>query len=484
MMEKKSLPTRFQPLSYASALRGKQGARIEVKPTPTPTPIPKTEAPLKPAVTSVPSKSTVQQPPPAVPNLKQPEQPKSAVHTNSTTASSREEYPQLAQRVAKPKLAPVSYAQAVTGKRTATLVVKKKEKQGPHTDPQKTEGETTVHQELGKSPQKSPQKSPEKGPQKSPEKVPQKGPEKNSQKSPEKSPQKSQKKSPKKKKKKGNTNPEANTAASGSVIKTQHIPHHQKASKQSQEPEKKSAATIERGSTAPQGGGLSKENTRSKNACTAAAAGEQNQGKKLNAEPHRGRSPVKASPCMRNAPTKPKAAAWGGQSWRSPATIRPRQRSTTFPGFEISSHPLHNQSPTLTARYQFGQSPRPSTSCATRFAKHPQYNHHEHNFHHRSKGSVPTMGNPHAYHVRCRALGVEQWTKAAATPIRSSNFLGSGDFVIHCDEPGEEGLWPKAINKQRRIAEHIKKHDRKEIEYVVPMRGCLFLIKTLVTNLH
>ncbi|KAJ4414691.1 hypothetical protein N0V85_003035 [Neurospora sp. IMI 360204] len=74
------------------------------------------------------------------------------------------------------------------------------------------------------------------------------------------------------------------------------------------------------------------------------------------------------------------------------------------------------------------------------------------------------MVNPQVYEVRCRALNAEQWTKAAATPKRFSNFLGSGDFTIHCDQPGEEGLWPKAINQQRRIAELIKQHDRKEID--------------------
>ncbi|EGO53143.1 hypothetical protein NEUTE1DRAFT_106082 [Neurospora tetrasperma FGSC 2508] len=451
VMEKKTQSARLQPLSYAGALRGDQGARKEVKPTPPPTPTPslKAAAPLKPSVTSVPSKPTVQQPPPAVPIFKQPEQAKSTLHTNSITAPSREFYPQLSQSVAKVKLAPISYAQAVTGERISTLVVKKKEKQGPQVDLQKAGGEMTAHQELEKGPQKIPQKSAPIGGQKNP------------QKSPEKNTQKTHKKSPKKKKKKGNPHPETKAATSDSTIKAQHTPHHQKASKESQEPEKKSVSTIERCSIAPQGGGHSKESTRSKNACGDAAVGGQNQGKKFHVESPRGRSPVKVLPCIRNAPTKPKAAAWGAQNWRSPTTIRPRQRSTTFPSFENSSHSLHNQSPTLAARYQFGQSP--STSFATGFAKHPQYNHHGHILHNLSKSSLPTMGNPYGYGRRCRALDAEQWTKTAATPNRSSNFLGSADFAIHCDEPGEEGLWPEAINQQRRIAEYIKQHDRKEI---------------------
>lgn len=439
-MEKKTQSARLQSLSYADALRGDLGARKEVKPTPPPTPSPflKAAAPLKPSVTSVPSKPTVQPPPPAVPISKQPEQ-------NSITTSSREYYPQLSQSVAKVKLAPISYAQAVTGERISTLVVKKKDNQGPQADLQKAGGEMTAHQELEKGPQKIPQERAPIGGQKNP------------QKSPEKNTQKTQKK-----KKKRNPHPETKAATSDSTIKAQHTPHHQKASKESQEPEKKSVSTVERCSIAPQGGGHVKESTRSKNACGDAAVGGQNQGKKFYVEPPRGRSPVKVLPCIRNAPTKPKAAAWGAQNWRSPTTIRPRQRSTTFPSFENSSHSLHSQSPTLAARYQFGQPP--STSFATGCARHPQYNHHGHIFHNLSKSSLPTMGNPHGYGRCCRALDAEQRTKAAATPNRSSNFLGSVDFAIHCDEPGEEGLWPEAINKQRRIAEYIKQHDRKEIK--------------------
>ncbi|KAK3955961.1 hypothetical protein QBC32DRAFT_2812 [Pseudoneurospora amorphoporcata] len=480
MMEKKSQTPRFQPLSYASALRGKLGAQVKVKPTSTPTPTstpaPKTEVSLKPlAATFVPAKPTVQQPPPAVSNFKQAEHLNFALHTNSTTAPSRNKFPQLAQPVAQPRLAPTSYAQAVTGKRTTTLVIKKKEQQGPQAGPKKTEGEITVQKELGKGPQKSPEKNPdkisakrpkknpEKDPEKDPQKIPQnisrknpekkpqknseqghqksteKDPQKGTEKSPEKSPRKSQKKSPKKKKKKENATPDASFPASDSTIKAQHIPQHQKASKKSQESEKKSAATTERGPTAPQGGGLTKESARSKNACINAALGEQNQGKKLYAEQRRGRSPVKASPCILNAPTKPKAAGWGGQNWRSPATIGPRQRSTTFPGVENPSHPFHNQSPTLTARYQLGQ--LPSTSFAPCFANNPQYNHHEPNLQPRHKGFLPTMrfllhyGRPD----RCRPLDPEQWPKA-------------------------EGLCPKAIDQQKRIAEYIKQHDRKEID--------------------
>ncbi|KAK3396312.1 hypothetical protein B0T20DRAFT_357920 [Sordaria brevicollis] len=465
-MENKSKPAKFQPLSYASALRGKQGVRIEAKPKPAPAPAPKPTTATTPTTTLRPLTATapawkpiVKQPSPAVPDHRHIEQAKSARLTNPTPAPRESEFPQLSQAVAKPKLAAVSYAQAVTGKRTPAPVIAKQQSRAPQGNPIRAEGDdTTAEKTTQKGAQKGAQKGVHKDAQKDGQKDGlkdglkdgQKDAQKDAQKGPKKSPKKNQKKSPKKKKK-NNTNLGANTAIPDSTIKEQPIPQH---------PEKKAVARTERGPTAHQHRGLPSENTsRSNIAGKAEAGGASTPRKYADVIPH------SQSPSI---PPRTKDSAWklGG----SDATSKARQRSSTFSGFDFSLHPNHNQShaPTASNLLCHFATPLSTSFAAPLFAKHIQDNHIELQTRFPSKvfsSTMPRFVIPPKTQGVCPRPGLQLISGPRPSTARdASSALGSDDFSIHCDEPGFEGMWPKAVRQQKRIIQLIRKHDNKEID--------------------